>query len=185
MMFMFFAATDTTYSTLSFALLLAAKYPNIQQELYEEIMNAFDDNIDNIELKNKGILKIPKLRAFILETLRIFPPAPIAGVRQILDDGLILDTTGFDHNKIYDIPKKTIIMTNVYGIAQNPKYWIKNYDPVNNLKHKNINMEEIHFDFWMDENGYFSKKKNSSSFFAFSYGKRDCVGQSLVMKELI
>eukprot|EP01084_Bolivina_argentea_P053481 98190_1 len=67
-------ATDTTYSALASSLLLAAKYPNIQQELHQEIIDAFGNNIDNIELRNGGILKIPKLRAFIHECLRIFPP---------------------------------------------------------------------------------------------------------------
>eukprot|EP01084_Bolivina_argentea_P053480 98189_1 len=74
MMTMFHAATDTTYSALASSLLLAAKYPNIQQELHQEIIDAFGNNIDNIELRNGGILKIPKLRAFIHECLRIFPP---------------------------------------------------------------------------------------------------------------
>ena len=77
---MFFGATDTTYATLTYCLLLAAKYKNIQKELFEEITNAFGDNLDNIQLTNKGILKIPKLRAFIHETLRIFPPSPISGM---------------------------------------------------------------------------------------------------------
>ena len=79
MMVMFFAATDTTFSALSIALLLAAKYPDIQQELYEEITSAFGHNVDNVALRNKGISKIPKLRAFILEALRIYPPSPISG----------------------------------------------------------------------------------------------------------
>ena len=56
---------------------------------------------------------------------------------------------------------------NVVGIGQNPKYWIKDYDPKNNVHHANIFMKEPHLDFWMDENGHFVKKKNSSSFFAF------------------
>ena len=71
-------------------------------------------------------------------------------------------------------------LLNVSAISQNPKYWIKNYDPTNN-----INMNEPHLNFWLDENGHFIKKKNSSSFFTFHYGKRDCVGQALAMKELI
>lgn len=79
MMFMFLAATDTTFSALSIALLLAAKYPDIQQELYEEITSAFGHNVDNVALRNKGISKIPKLRAFILEALRIYPPVPSSG----------------------------------------------------------------------------------------------------------
>ena len=78
-MMMFFAATDTTSAALQSALILACKYPNIQKELYHEITTAFGDDLDKIELQNKGILKIPKLRAFIQETLRIFPPAPTSG----------------------------------------------------------------------------------------------------------
>ena len=78
---MFFAATDTTFSSLSFALLLAAKYPRIQEELHQEVTTAFGNDVDDIELVNQGILKIPKLRAFILETLRIYPPAPISGIQ--------------------------------------------------------------------------------------------------------
>ena len=77
---MYLLLIDTTYSTLSFALLLAAKYPNIQQEIHEEIVNAFGNNLDDIELKNKGVTKLAKLRAFIHEALRIFPVLPIAGM---------------------------------------------------------------------------------------------------------
>ena len=83
MMIMFAAATDTTSAPISFALLLAAKYPKIQQELYEEVTAAFGNDVDKIELRNKGIGKIPKLRAFIQETLRIYPPVPTAGMLYI------------------------------------------------------------------------------------------------------
>ena len=79
MAIMFFGATDTTYSTLAFALLLAAKNQDIQQEIYEEVSNAFNNKVDNIELKNFGISCIPKLRAFIHEAFRIWPPVPVAG----------------------------------------------------------------------------------------------------------
>eukprot|EP01084_Bolivina_argentea_P033391 61758_1 len=129
---MFSAATDTTYSCLSFSLLLAAKYENIQNELYQEIYNAFGGDLDEIELKNKGITKLPKLRAFIHESLRLFPPAQLSGFREVIDDGVTLEVKA--HNKTYNIPKNTTTMTNVVGINQNPKYWIKNYDPINNKK---------------------------------------------------
>merc|ERR1719362_1948878 len=116
-MIMITAATDTIYAALSFALLLAAKYPLIQQELNEELVNAFGHNIDNIELKNGGILRIPKLRAFIHETLRIFPPVAAAGFRQLTGDGIKLDTTNYGENKDYMVPNNTMTMINICGIG--------------------------------------------------------------------
>ena len=35
------------------------------------------------------------------------------------------------------------------------------------------------------DDGKFNRSKNSSSFFAFHYGKRNCPGQALALKELI
>lgn len=70
---------------------------------------------------------------------------------------------------------------NVVAIHQNPKYWIKDYDAD---KHGNVNMKEIHLEFWM-EDGVFLKKLQSNNFFTFHSGRRDCPGQSLAMKEII
>ena len=84
MAIMFFGATDTTYSTLAFSLLLAAKNEDIQHKLYEELQNAFGDNVDNIELRNYGISAMPKLRAFVHEAFRIWPPVTVAGLCFVL-----------------------------------------------------------------------------------------------------
>lgn len=69
MITMFLAATDTTYSVISFALLAAAKYQKIQQQLHEEVVAAFGSDVDRVQLKGGGITKIPKLRAFIQLTI--------------------------------------------------------------------------------------------------------------------
>merc|ERR1712242_120546 len=143
MIMMFTAAIDTTYAALSFALLELAKDAKLQQELHEEVVAAFGD-VEGIKLKG-GITKIPKLRAFIHEVLRIHPPAMASGFRKIEDDG------------------------------------IKDYDAE---KHRNVNMKDIHLDFWM-EDGVFVKKKQSANFFTFHSGKRGCPGQALAMKEIV
>merc|ERR1719411_178324 len=84
------------------------------------------------------------------------------------------------------VPKNTIAMVNVCGIGQDPSFWIKDYnEETKGNKYKNINMKEINLDFWFDDDGRFSKKKNSASFVAFHLGKRDCIGQSLAMKQLM
>jgi len=176
---MFMAATDTTYSALGFCLVMAAKYPLIQRELYAELKEAFGGNIDNFTLADGGIAKIPKLRAFIHEILRIYPPAIASGFREMTVDGfkMAADAKG----KAYDIPKGCTFMMNTMMVHYNPQWWVRDYDP-NNKAHAEMDMGQIHFEFWLDAEGKFNK--NSLSFLTFSKGKRDCVGQSLAMKEL-
>ena len=103
------------------------------------------------------------------------------GFRQIYDDGVTIDARDFDGKK-YDVPIGTFPLINVAAINQNPKNWIKDYDE---KIHGKVNMDEIHFDFWMDDDGKYSKQKNGHNFFTFHVGKRDCIGQALAMKELM
>merc|ERR1712217_609601 len=86
---------------------------------------------EGIKLKG-GITKIPKLRAFIHEVLRIHSPAPTSGFRKIEDDGIKVGD--------YNIAKGTSMpRINVAAIHRNPKYWIKDYDAE---KHRNVNMKD-------------------------------------------
>lgn len=172
MMTMFMAATDTTYSTLTFALLEAARNPKLHQEMYEEVVKAFG-NEEGIRLKGGGISKIPKLRAFLYEVLRIYAVLPATGVRKIMEEGV---TVGG-----YNLAKGSMPFINTAAIHHNPKYWIKDYDVE---KHGNIDMWAVHPEFWIND-GVFIKKLQSDHFFTFHSGKRDCVGQTLAIKELI
>merc|ERR1711902_139918 len=113
---MFMAATDSTYSALGFSLLMAAKNPSIQKELFNELSEAFGGDINAITLRDGAITKIPKLRAFIHEVLRIYPPAIIAGVREVMRDGLKLDVG----DKVYDIPKGVIFWMNTLMLHHTP-----------------------------------------------------------------
>jgi len=103
----------------------------------------------------------------------VYPPVPITGYRKILDEGVTVGP--------YNLPLGSIPLVNVRAIHHNPKYWIKDYDEE---KHGNVNMDDIHLEFWM-EDGVFLKKLQSNNFFTFHSGKRNCPGQALAMKELI
>ena len=94
---------------------------------------------------------------------------------------MIVDASKFGGQR-FEVPVGCMPLINVAGIGHDPSYWIPNYDI---SKHGNVNMDQVHFEFWIDDNGNFSKKQNSDNFFAFHVGKRDCIGQSLAMKELI
>ena len=156
---------------------MAAKYPSVQKEIFDELNEAFGGSIDNITLRDGALKKIPKLRAFIHEVLRIYPPAIAAGFREMQHDNFKMDTG----DKVYDIPKGTAFMMNTMMVHHTPKWWVKDYDE-KNREHREMDMKKIHFDFWLDAEGAF--KMNSLSLLTFSRGKRDCVGQALAMKEL-
>merc|ERR1719433_2586641 len=172
MMTMFGAAVDTTYETLSLALMNLGQKPELQQELQRELVTAFGDDFVGIKLKG-NITKIPKLRAYIHEILRLNPILPATGFRKILDDGVTVGP--------YNLPLGTEPTINAAAIHHNPKYWIKDYDEE---KHGDVNMDDIHLEFWM-EDGVFLKKLQSNNFFTFHSGKRNCPGQALAIKELI
>ena len=106
--------------------------------------------------------------------MRIHPPLPATGARKIISDGVKVGD--------YNVLNGTVLpRINVAAIHQNPKYWIKDYDA---KIHEDVNMKDIHLEFWM-EDGVFVKKLQSNNFFTFHSGKRDCVGQALAMKEII
>lgn len=96
-------------------------------------------------------------------------------------DGFTIDSVDGD-GKTWNVPKGSMLVINVCAIGRDPKYWIKDYDA---SKDGDIDMSKPHLEFWLDDNGAFSKKKNGSSFFPFHYGRRNCPGKDLAMKELI
>ncbi len=184
---MFSSSTETTANALCICLLYLAKYQDLQNELFDELVVAFGADINKIELKNDGILKIPKLRAFVHEMLRMHPLSSIVGVRQINNkNGIEIDTTDYKKDatgKIYKIPQNMNVMVNVIGIAMDSKYW-KSRKSVKSQKSINVNMNDIHFEFWLDDENKFSKTTNKDSFLTFGLGKRDCIGQPLAIKQI-
>ena len=84
------------------------------------------------------------------EILRLYPALPATGLRKVLEDGV---TVGG-----YNLQNGCIPMINTAAIHHNPKYWIEGYDAT---KHQNVNMFDIHTEFWLDEDGAFVKKRQS------------------------
>ena len=87
----------------------------------------------------------------ISEILRLYGPVPATGFREIQEDGVTVGD--------YVLAKGTLPLINVAAIHKNPKYWIKGYDAA---KHQDVDMNEIHLEFWLDD-GVFSKKLQSGT----------------------
>ena len=157
--------TDTSAATLEYCICVAAKYPKLQDEIYEEIIDNIGD-MKEFNLLNK-IQKFHKLRAFVFEVFRCIPVVPNSVFRQIRKkNGMKVKV---DDNKEYIIPNNSIIITNIIGMQMNPNIW--------------RNPDEFNINRWLNDKGKFTKKQNPQ-IMNFTFGLRDCPGKALALKTI-
>lgn len=95
-----FAGHDTTTTALSFVFFCLAKYPEIQQKVYEEIVEKIgsDENVTLLKLND-----LPYTDLVIKESLRLFPPVAYYG-RRIPEEFTSNGITFPKHTNIYISP---------------------------------------------------------------------------------
>ena len=176
----FNAGMHTTSIALEQAILFLAKYSNMQQEVYDQlVMNLKNNNINidngtNSENFDKKLyLKIirqsDKFNAFIHETLRCHGFVTFTLLRTINKSITIIDPK--NKNIKYNLPKGTRIIGNIRSIN----------NAIDNNNNNNNN-EEWNFDYnkWL-KNGKFC---HISNFVTFGTGLRDCAGSALAKTQL-
>ena len=107
----FSAGSETTFSTLEWAMSELLRNPKVMERAQAEVREVF---------KEKGVTgesslsEVKYLKLVIKETLRLHPAAP-----------LLVPRESMEHCQIhgYDIPPKTRLMVNAWAIATDPKYW--------------------------------------------------------------
>uniref|UniRef100_A0A0A8Z1L2 Uncharacterized protein n=1 Tax=Arundo donax TaxID=35708 RepID=A0A0A8Z1L2_ARUDO len=106
----FGAALDTSTITLQWAMAELLANPRVMEKAQLEIRSALagQGRVQEAALKDLHYLK-----AVVKETLRLHPPGPLIP-RVCLDDRKIQG---------YDVPQGTIVVTNVWAISRDPKYW--------------------------------------------------------------
>ncbi len=90
-----FAGFDTTAACISWSLYLLAVNPALQEQLRQDVAKMTDAELTTVE----GLEKLSNLRAFIQESLRIFPPIPLIS-RRILAKDQIGDWTLHPENLV-------------------------------------------------------------------------------------
>ena len=108
-------------------------------------------------------------KAFIYEVLRIAAVGP-TGLPHFTTKKHNINVNG----KEYVIPAGCFCHQNTY-------YMQKYLDWANHNKPLNEENNDIHLEYWLDENGKFKMNQN---FILFGVGKRDCVGKGLAMKAI-
>lgn len=172
LMVLLFGGYDTTSITLAYALYLLASHPDVEEQCVAEIKSVLG-NDDSL----KDPADLPYTRAVILETLRLYPAAPVT-TRNLekpleLRPGVVL-------------PAGTMCYIAIWSIQRDPR----NYPQP----------EEFRPDRWVRKtrDGTFVEwfpgdkddagdipSANRDAFCAFSGGGRNCVGRVLAMQEAV
>lgn len=178
---LFAAGTDTTASTLEYAVILTARDINIQEKVRKELINCYnhENNDNNGNIRTFDILwlkKLPLFRAFIHEIMRISSVAKVGLPHWTTNDieidvgSVINDGSDDNDDKKYIIPSNSVILYHIEAchIERKDENWKKTG-------------KEIHLENWLNKNGKFEK---NDSWITFGFGRRDCVGRELAMKEI-
>ncbi|XP_015673312.2 cytochrome P450 2W1 [Protobothrops mucrosquamatus] len=148
------AGTETTATTLQWAILLMMKYPEIQRKVQQEIQRVLGSERLPVYEDRK---RMPFTNAMIHEVQRL------ASVVPQLPRCTAVDT----HFQGYFIPKGTAVIPSLTSSLYDETQWETPYK-----------FNPNHF---LDAEGNFVKK---DAFMPFSIGRRNCLGESLAKMEL-
>ncbi|KAG9443507.1 hypothetical protein H6P81_014847 [Aristolochia fimbriata] len=108
----FAAGTETSSTTMVWAMSYMLKKPKVMQKAQEEIRRIVKNG--KVEITENEIAQMNYLKLVIRETLRLCPPLPLLLPRESIDD---CEIGG------YQIPKKSRVLVNFWAIGRDPKYW--------------------------------------------------------------
>jgi len=147
---LFNAGSETSATTLQWAMSELMRYPNVMQKAQAEVRENLQGkpNITEEDLANLKYLKL-----VIKETMRLHPAGPLLLPREAMETCKILG---------YDIPKGTTVFINAWAIGRDPKHW---EDPE---KFKPERFESGKVDF----------KGTNYEYIPFGSGRRICPGMT-------
>jgi cytochrome P450 len=180
LMALFFAGFDTVAITMTYAIYLISIHPEVERNCLEEIESMPSAESESVYFK--GV---------IMETLRMYPPAPIIP-RTLLKP---VELTGG-----FQAPTGTQVLIPIWlvqNIEENfpqpdqfrPDRWVRR-----RISHENDDDEGHQPGLWVErgeetddvmKSGTTIPPGNRNAFFAFSGGGRSCPGQKFAMQEAV
>jgi len=152
---LFLAGSETTSTTLRFAILYLVRHPDVQEKMYREIKEQVGTHVlpDYADRT-----KLPFTGAVIMETQRCCNMLPLGVPRRTLGPTKLMG---------FDIPDDSFVVPLLTNVLHNPKLYPDPawFDPNR----------------FLDENG---KTKKDPKLIPFQAGKRICLGESMARMEL-
>ncbi|XP_042041117.1 cytochrome P450 71A6-like [Salvia splendens] len=108
---MFAAGTDTSFTTLEWAMSELIRNPKTMNTLQNEVREVAGSKE---EINEQDLDKMPYLKAVLKENLRMHPPVPVLSPRELIKDTKVLG---------YDVASGTRVMINVGAILKDPSLW--------------------------------------------------------------
>ncbi|XP_055602437.1 cytochrome P450 4d2-like [Uranotaenia lowii] len=152
-----FAGHDTTANTAAFAIYELSQNADIQQRVYEELVDVFGRDLEKIPLNVSNLAKLEYLDMVIKETLRLYTTVPFFGRKATGD--LVIDQR--------PIPKGTTLIVLIGTMHHDPRIYPepRRFDP------ERFTDEAI-------------SRRHPFSYVPFGAAPRICVGQKYALVEL-
>ncbi|XP_058126924.1 cytochrome P450 4d2-like [Anopheles ziemanni] len=152
-----FEGHDTTTSGIAFTFYQLAKHLDIQEKLYQEIVDVLGADHRTTELTYSTLQNFPYLDMVVKESLRLLPPVSNIG-RRLVED---LEMNGIT------VPAGTDINIPIYVIHRNPDVYPEpeRFDPER----------------FSEEN---TQRRGPYDYIPFSIGSRNCIGQRYALMEM-
>ncbi|CRK94442.1 CLUMA_CG007949, isoform A [Clunio marinus] len=154
LMVILITASETTANLVATTIIYLAIYQDIQQKVYEEIFQVFND--ENIEVDYDNIGSLKYLEMVVKETLRLFSPIPISA-RETIDE--------FDIGLDKPLAKGAKIVLLNYVLHQRTDLWGEDADKFDPERFSPENMA----------------KRDPYCFLPFGAGPRMCIGNRYAM----
>ncbi|KAG2380939.1 Cytochrome P450 [Vigna angularis] len=103
--------SGSTAITLTWALSLLLNHPKVLKAALQEL----DTHVGKERwVEESDIKNLNYLHAIIKETLRLYPPAPLTGIREATEDCSLVG---------YHVPKGTRLLINLWNLQRDPEVW--------------------------------------------------------------
>lgn len=158
---LFISSFETSSNALAWAISDLCESPDVQIELQQEMDAVFrrENLTEDACITGEQLAKLPLLRLFILESMRLHPSVWVYA-RETVED---ISAEGFD------IRKGALIMLSPYYLHRCPDVWGDDAAEFKLRRFENLNIRELAKD---------------CKYLPFSVGERNCVGSALAINEI-
>ncbi|CAJ1949547.1 unnamed protein product [Sphenostylis stenocarpa] len=150
--------SGSTAITLTWALSLLLNHPKVLKAAQQEL----DTQVGKERwVQESDIENLTYLHAIIKETLRLYPPAPLTGIREAMEDCCVAG---------YHVPKGARLLINLWKLQRDPQVW--------------SNPNEFNPDRFLTTHQDVDFMSPNFQLIPFSFGRRSCPGLTFGLQVL-